>query len=238
MASFGGFPQTVNYQTVNVSSGGGSENLLINPRGKINQLNESDGVLVAGQYFCDGWKAGDNGAEVYVDGDGFRLIGGSIVQKVPNIIGAGGTLRANMDVINGSPQISINGVGDTVTSNDWAFINVEISGDNSKFTRCILAESVSLPIYQQSADELAPCFRFLRTMLEGNPTYASIRHATSGEYHLTVNFDKMHGVPSASATYYNDVQPTSVRVQKNKVRLLWGAGGLCGVYELVLDARL
>ncbi len=64
MASFAGYPQTVNFQTVNVSAGGGSQNLLINPRGKINQASEADGVLTAGQYFCDGWKAGSAGAEV------------------------------------------------------------------------------------------------------------------------------------------------------------------------------
>ncbi|NCO45587.1 MAG: hypothetical protein GW890_03810, partial [Vibrio sp.] len=49
MAVLSGFPQNVTYQSVTVAQGGGSENLLINPRGKINQANESAGVIAAGQ---------------------------------------------------------------------------------------------------------------------------------------------------------------------------------------------
>ncbi|MCG9576417.1 hypothetical protein L1D14_09215 [Vibrio tubiashii] len=147
----------VTYQTVNISNGGGSANLLINPRGKINQANESKGVIVAGQYFCDGWKAGAAGAEVYVDSDGFRLVSGSIIQLVPNNIGEGRTLRANMDKIVGTPVISINGGGDNVASNNDPYIKVEVSGSNTKFSRLILADSTELPIYQQVADELTPC---------------------------------------------------------------------------------
>ncbi|MBY8270214.1 hypothetical protein KW521_12655 [Vibrio fluvialis] len=160
MASFSAYPQNVTFQTVNVSSGGGSENLLINPRGKINQANENDGVLSPGQYFCDGWKAGAAGAEVYIDPDGFRLISGSIVQLVPNNLEAGRTIRGNMDVVIGLPAISINGGTDNELSDTAEYIQFEVSGDNSKFTRLILAESNSLPIYQQSSNELEPCKLF------------------------------------------------------------------------------
>ncbi|EAQ54289.1 hypothetical protein [Vibrio sp. MED222] len=139
-----------------------SENLLINPRGKINQANESDGVLTAGQYFCDGWKAGAGGAEVYRDADGFRLVSGSIVQLVPNIIDVGRTLRSNMDIVSGTPQIRINGGTDTATADSQQYIKFEVSGDGSKFTCLILAQSSSLPIYQQSVDELTPCKPFLQ----------------------------------------------------------------------------
>lgn len=182
MAFFGGYPQTVNFQTVNVSAGGGSENLLINPRGKINQAGEADGVLAAGQYFCDGWKAGANGAEVYIDDDGFRLISGSILQLVPNNLEAGRTIRGNMDTLNGTPVISINGGGDNVQSDNAAYIQFEVSGDNSKFTRIILAESIDVPIYQQSKDELSPCQRFLlvkaQTIL-ASPTVSQSGNLTS-----------------------------------------------------------
>jgi len=60
-----------------------AENLLINPRGKINQANEPDGVIAAGDYFCDGWKAGPAGCEVYIEPDGFRLVSGSMLQLIP-----------------------------------------------------------------------------------------------------------------------------------------------------------
>ncbi|MEG7570010.1 hypothetical protein [Vibrio cholerae] len=172
MAAFGGYPQNVTFSTVNVAKGGGSENLLINPRGKINQLNEPDGVLSAGVYFCDGWKAGTSGAEVYRDADGFRLISGSIVQLVPNNLGAGRNLRANMDTISGSPVMSINGGSDNVVSSDSEYISLEISGNNSKFNRTILAESLEIPIYQQSSNELERCEWFVQKIsgmfIEGN----------------------------------------------------------------------
>ena len=136
-----------------------SENLLINPRGKINQANESDGVLAAGVYFCDGWKAGANGAEVYRDADGFRLVSGSIVQLVPNNVEPNQTLRGNLTTVSGSPQIKINGGTDSAQSDSAEYIQFEVSGDNSKFTKLVLAESVELPIYRQQADELTPCKR-------------------------------------------------------------------------------
>ncbi|HHY0348978.1 TPA: hypothetical protein ACVU1D_000166 [Vibrio cholerae] len=178
MAVFGGYPQSVTFSTVNVAKGGGSENLLINPRGKINQLNEPDGVLSAGVYFCDGWKAGASGAEVYRDADGFRLISGSIVQLVPNNLGAGRNLRANMDVISGSPVMSINGGSDNVVSSDSEYIKLEISGNNSKFNRIILAESLEIPIYQQKVDEHSPCKRFLKKIHISSGGYA----ANVGQY--------------------------------------------------------
>lgn len=184
MASFSAYPQNVTFQTVNVAKGGGSENLLINPRGKINQLNEADGVLAAGQYFCDGWKAGALGAEVYIDDDGFRLISGSIVQLVPNGIEFGRNLRSNMDVISGTPVMSINGGTSNEPNGAGAYIQFEISGDNSKFTRLILAESVELPIFQQGQDELTPCKRFLQVYGGAGNSYPMIlnMHTSNTQY--------------------------------------------------------
>lgn len=195
MASFSGYPQSVNFQTVNVSAGGGSENLLINPRGKINQSGEASGVLSAGAYFCDGWKAGAAGAEVYIDADGFRLINGSILQLVPNNLEAGRTIRGNMDVISGAPVISINGGSDNVLSDIAEYIQFEISGDNSKFTRLILAESVSLPIYQQQIDELKPCLRFYQQITI--PRFRDTCHDHSGLY-KGVRFTEMNSTPAAT----------------------------------------
>lgn len=198
MASFGGYPQTVNYQTVNVSAGGGSENLLINPRGKINQAGENDGVLSAGQYFCDGWKAGAAGAEVYIDPDGFRLISGSILQLVPNSLEAGRVIRGNMDVISGTPSISINGGTDNELSDTAEYIQFEVSGDNSKFTRLILAESNSLPIYQQSNDELTPCKLFFQKYGGLGNSYPLILnvHGTGSQYGSFTLEMEMHKKPA------------------------------------------
>lgn len=195
MASFGSYPQNVTFQTVNVSAGGGNENLLINPRGKINQANEPDGVLSAGQYFCDGWKAGAAGAEVYIDPDGFRLISGSIVQLVPNNLEVGRSVRANMDIISGAPVISINSGGDNVLSDNAEYIQFEVSGNNSKFTRLILAESVNLPIYQQEIDELKPCKRFLRKSLASGESWGN---GAGSVLKVTVSYDEMHKVPAAT----------------------------------------
>lgn len=141
-------------------AGASCENLLINPRGKINQANESDGVLAAGVYFCDGWKAGANGAEVYRDADGFRLVSGSMVQLVPNNVGPNQPLRGNLTTVSGTPQIKINGGTDSAQSDSAEYIQFEVSGDNSKFTKLVLAESAALPIYWQQADELSPCQKF------------------------------------------------------------------------------
>ncbi|HFG1563515.1 TPA: hypothetical protein ACGFXF_003320 [Vibrio cholerae] len=198
MAAFGFYPQNVTFSTVNVAKGGGSENLLINPRGKINQLNEPDGVLSAGVYFCDGWKAGATGAEVYRDSDGFRLISGSIVQLVPNNLGAGRNLRANMDVISGAPVMSINGGSDNVVSSDSEYISLEISGNNSKFNRIILAESLEIPIYQQVSCELETCKKFVQLYGgESNP-YPLIlnNHGDGFQYGSMSLVPEMHKAPA------------------------------------------
>lgn len=198
MAAFSGYPQNVTFSTVNVSSGGGSENLLINPRGKINQASEPDGVLGAGVYFCDGWKAGAAGAEVYIDSDGFRLISGSIVQLVPNNLEVGRTIRGNMDVVSGAPSISINGGGDNVASDSAEYIKFEVIGDNSKFTRLILAESNGLPIYQQSIDELSPCKAFLQIYGGLSNAYPLIlnQHAASQQYGSMPIVPEMNKTPA------------------------------------------
>ncbi|MEZ8607884.1 hypothetical protein AB6D06_11740 [Vibrio sp. 10N.239.311.G01] len=184
---------TVTYQVLNMANGGGSENLLINPRGKINQANESDGVLSAGQYFCDGWKAGAAGAEVYRDADGFRLISGSILQLVPNNLDIGRTIKGNMDSILGNPAIRINGGTDSELSDDQPYITFEVFGNNSKFTRLILAESEDLPIYQQSSDELTPCKRFYQRVEHRMYTHAY----SSTWYNADVVFEcEMHATPA------------------------------------------
>lgn len=194
MAVLSGFPQNVTYQSVTVAQGGGSENLLINPRGKINQANESAGVLAAGQYFCDGWKAGAAGAEVYIDSDGFRLVSGSILQLVPNNLENGRTIRGNMDVLMGSPVISINGGSDNELSDNAEYIQFEISGNNSKFTRIVLAESVGVPIYQQSSDELSRCKRFLFVSESNQALYSAL----SGYSFVSYQFNEMHSEPAVA----------------------------------------
>lgn len=204
---------TVTYQVLNISDGGGSENLLINPRGKINQANESDGVLSAGQYFCDGWKAGAAGAEVYRDADGFRLISGSILQLVPNNLDAGRPIKGNLDVISGSPAIRINGGTDSESSNDQTNITFEVIGNNSKFTRLVLAESEDLPIYQQSANELKDCERFLFitprhhiATIGGGYTTSPSRYAVLIEFVLPVDLKPWYAVSfAAENSETNDV---------------------------------
>ncbi|EKO3452643.1 hypothetical protein NTE27_003337 [Vibrio fluvialis] len=199
MASFSAYPQNVTFQTVNVAQGGGSENLLINPRGKINQSEAADGVVAAGQYFCDGWKAGAAGAEVYIDDDGFRLISGSILQLVPNTLEATRNLRANMDILSGTPSIAINGASDNELAGAGSYIECEISGDNSKFTRIIMAESLDLPIYQQMVDELTPCLQFYEKKLFGlGYDMAGGKGSDgSGPYTLRmVEFSEKHMVPA------------------------------------------
>lgn len=205
MAVFSGYPQNVTFSSVTIAKGGGSENLLINPRGKVNQLGEAQGVVSAGQYFCDGWKAGAAGAQVYVDADGIRLISGSIVQLVPNDIEVGRNLRANMDVISGAPVLSINGGTDNEPNGSGTYIELEISGDNSKFTRIILAESVELPIYQQSSDELEPCLKFCQKVMGAsvtnfeNSAYSYFSYALTG----VPLPKKMHTAPSISILQLN-----------------------------------
>ncbi|WP_337917334.1 hypothetical protein [Vibrio cholerae] len=239
MAAFGGYPQNVTFSTVNVAKGGGSENLLINPRGKINQLNEPDGVLSAGVYFCDGWKAGASGAEVYRDADGFRLISGSIVQLVPNNLGAGRNLRANMDIISGSPMMSINGSSDNVVSSDSEYISLEISGNNSKFNRIILAESLEIPIYQQQADELSPCHAFLYVEKQdnsGNGIWINTLKAYFGSDSWgEIEFPcVMHKIPACSAVISSGAVSVMVATRKR-----FNCKGLAGntLHSLIADAR-
>lgn len=201
MAILSGIPQNVTYQTVNVAQGGGSLNLLINPRGKINQASEVTGIKAAGEYFCDGWKAGASGAEVYVDVDGIRLVSGSIKQLVPNTLEVGRTIRSNMDIVSGTPTMSINGGTDTATSDAATYIELEISGNNSKFTRVILAESVNLPSYQQAQDELTPCLRFYikRSYDETGISYIDVSqvHTNTALNWLDMNFPVvMHMTPA------------------------------------------
>ncbi|KQB07362.1 hypothetical protein CGT94_05060 [Vibrio metoecus] len=231
MAAFGGYPQSVTFSTVNVAKGGGSENLLINPRGKINQLNEPDGVLSAGVYFCDGWKAGASGAEVYRDADGFRLISGSIVQLVPNNLGAGRNLRANMDVISGAPVMSINGGSDNVVSSDSEYISLEISGNNSKFNRIILAESLEIPIYQQSSNELFKCLHFLHVK-----TGRFHRYMASSVYTIQAEYiNKFHKIPALTYSVVNGIEYITPKIDGFEWKNAAGANFY--VDNLVLDAR-
>ncbi len=223
---------TVTYQVLNISDGGGSENLLINPRGKINQANESDGVLSAGQYFCDGWKAGAAGAEVYRDADGFRLISGSILQLIPNNLDAGRKIKGNLDAISGSPIIRINGGTDSELSNDQAYIKFEVTGNNSKFTRLILAESDTMPIYQQAPDELSPCLPFLRVLwgrfhIYDEATFGAIKNVYMGEFHSkpAVSASNTNGQLTATNTGFSLSGVSSV-------------GAKLFTENVVLDARL
>ncbi|OED60265.1 hypothetical protein A165_25285 [Vibrio tasmaniensis ZS-17] len=186
---------TVTYQVLNMANGGGSENLLINPRGKINQANESDGVLSAGQYFCDGWKAGAAGAEVYRDADGFRLISGSILQLVPNNLDIGRTIKGNMDSILGNPAIRINGGTDSELSDDQPYITFEVFGNNSKFTRLILSESEDFPVYQQSPDELPPCLPFFEIVRSG---ILDCNNQATTLHKISVPFIKKHSTPAVT----------------------------------------
>ncbi|WIE05915.1 hypothetical protein [Vibrio fluvialis] len=234
MAVFSGYPQNVTFSSVTIAKGGGSANLLVNPRGKVNQLNEAQGVVAAGQYFCDGWKAGAAGAQVYVDADGIRLISGSIIQLVPNTIEAGRNLRANMDVISGAPVLSINGGTDNEPNGSGAYIQLEISGDNSKFTRVILAESVDLPIYQQSSDELTPCLDFLFV----SESSQSFFNAQSNAGYANYQFSLMHKVPAVSVGSLFSGS-TIHQVSKNKVQFYNGAQASYAGFSggIKLDAR-
>lgn len=229
---------SVTYQTLNMSNGGGNQNLLINPRGKINQANESGGVLSAGQYFCDGWKAGAAGAEVYRDADGFRLISGSILQLVPNILDSGRKIMGNMDAIQGSPVIRINGGTDSELSNDQIYITFEVTGNNSKFTRLILAESDTPPIYQQKGDELEPCKSFLQVYGNDGNTYPLVMNDYDiATQYSSFSYEKsLHKTPalviksqSTPLTYVNiGINSMSVGVASSKGAVL---------IHFMLDAR-
>ncbi|WP_070964748.1 hypothetical protein [Vibrio sonorensis] len=210
-----------------------SENLLINPRGKINQANESDGVLAAGVYFCDGWKAGANGAEVYRDVDGFRLVSGSIVQLVPNNVEPNQTLRGNLTTVSGTPQIKINGGTDSAQSDSAEYIQFEVSGDNSKFTKLVLAESAELPIYRQQADELTACLSQLREF-----AVTGRQNSDGGTHKEFIDFNPMISNPAVIFVYnYADVL-SAQSVSRTRV-FFASQGGYAGAMEAsgFLDAR-
>ena len=56
----------------------------------------------------------------------------------------------------------MNGVADKNTAGVGEYIEIEISGLNSKFSRIIAADSKAKPIYQQSVDEEKPCMHFFQ----------------------------------------------------------------------------
>ncbi|NNN98135.1 hypothetical protein FKQ62_01390 [Vibrio sp. B1-2] len=177
-----------------------AENLLINPRGKINQANEPDGVIAAGDYFCDGWKAGPAGCEVYIEPDGFRLVSGSILQLIPNTLESDRLIRTNLDVISGSPVIKVNGVADKNAAGVGEYIEIEISGLNSKFSRILAADSQVKPVYQQSSDELFPCLPFYFKYSGRFHTYIS---EYSGNTVHNVFIREFHKVPALSFSGIN-----------------------------------
>lgn len=170
-----------------------AENLLINPRGLINQANEPDGVIAAGDYFCDGWKAGAAGCEVYrIAGGGFDLRSGSIVQLIPNNLEATRLVRTNMDIVTGSPVIKVNSTANKAQAGAGEYIEIEISGNNSKFNRIIAADSKAKPTYQQISDELDPCKLFYEI-----GTVASAIAANTGYGVTAAHFSKAkHKVPA------------------------------------------
>lgn len=218
-----------------------AENLLINPRGKINQANEPDGVIAAGDYFCDGWKAGPAGCEVYIEPDGFRLVSGSMLQLIPNTLESDRLIRTNLDVISGSPVIKVNGVADKNASGVGEYIEIEISGLNSKFSRIIAADSKTKPIYQQEANELVPCLNFLWLF---NDAYAAFI-ATSGTDYvwMTEIVGKFHKTPAI--TIYSASQETENNFSINprqdgfelRSNLETAQGGRLWVGVILMDAR-
>lgn len=211
-----------------------SENLLINPRGKINQANESDGVLAAGVYFCDGWKAGANGAEVYRDADGFRLVSGSIIQLVPNNVEPNQPLRGNLTTVSGTPQIKINGGADSAQSDSAEYIQFEVSGDSSKFTKLVLAESAESPVYRQQADELTPCYKFLYVASADSGPYVLVttfRSASNywSEISLPVS---MHSVPALAV-----IASSSVNTYQNRSTVMFHSADAATIKGITVDAR-
>ncbi|MYM58520.1 hypothetical protein GTG28_04720 [Vibrio sp. OCN044] len=217
------------------------ENLLINPRGKINQANESDGVLAAGVYFCDGWKAGTKGAEVYRDADGFRLVSGSIVQLVPNNVDPNQPLRGNLTIVSGTPQIQINGGTDITQSDSAEYIQFEVSGDNSKFTKLMLAESTDLPVYRQIVDELTPCLRFLYVedkSESSNANWVALTyvHSTAASSWGNISFPVvMHTTPACQITTSSGLSLTNSVVTPNRVH--YESDRPNGISRLIADAR-
>lgn len=232
---FGYFPQPRHY----------AENLLINPRGVINQANEADGVLSANQYFRDGWKAGANGAEVYVESDGFRLVSGSIVQVIENTFEVGTKLRANLDVVSGAPVFTLGGSDHIHIVADAAHIPLEISGNNSKFTRPVVAVGAEPPIYAERAecDESSRCNYFYK-VVDG---VSVCRYTSEGAYRgeiVNLNFEPMVGVPAVSITSLSGTAPSNPvvnMVNETYISLTpevdWSVGEHRRV-RMTLDARL
>lgn len=221
-----------------------AENLLINPRGLINQANEADGVIAAGDYFCDGWKAGPAGCEVYrLAGGGFDLRSGSIVQLIPNNLEASRLVRTNLDIVTGSPVIKVNGTVNKAQAGAGEYIEIEISGDNSQFNRIVAADSQVKPVYQQSSDELKPCLKFYKKL--GSKT---LRGVVAGKF---IQSDIYVGdMPQAIAISYNATQNGSSSWSSVAVTMVDGIlqfYGYCGssgsttaridFSNIVVDAR-
>ncbi|MGD8172614.1 hypothetical protein ACQEXU_13200 [Vibrio sp. TRT 21S02] len=192
-----------------------AENLLINPRGKINQASEPDGTIAAGDYFCDGWKAGTSGCEVYIDADGFRLVSGSIIQLIPNNLEAARLIRTNMDIVTGSPAIKVNGRANKALAGAGEYITIEISGDNSKFTRVVAADSKVKPVYCQAANELEQCQRFYFATKRNHwlhPINTSESHRR-GQIELPVEMASTPAVYNIQDTYASDLKAQWISTQ-------------------------
>lgn len=235
MASLNIFGGNITFQSVTMAQGGSSENLLINPRGVINQADEPDGLLSAGQYFCDGWKAGAGGAEVYRDPDGFRLVSGSVVQQVENTVPLGTVIRANIDVISGAPAMTLGGDSGAHTTASAEHIPLEISGTNCKFTRAVVAVGAELPIYAERAysDELARCQRQL-CVLDGR--YLDGYTNAGQNSYLNVSLPvTMRAIPAVTGNYYAG---TSVNVTSKNGVLFVSTSNHAGIHSLTADARL
>ncbi|WP_114787317.1 hypothetical protein [Vibrio tetraodonis] len=229
----------------------GTTNLLINPRGKINQASETDGEIEAGEYFCDGWKAGPNGAHVYrLDDGGFDLRGGSIVQLIPNDLEVSRLVRTNLDVVSGSPMMKVNGIAEKAAAGDGEYIEIEISGDNSTFNRLIAASSQTKPVYQHDTNELGKCQRFyfdtgrvhggtFGSVYTTSHTYANFMHAVVPQNMTSASlwFEVVVGPVMASVSHIWSVQSIS-----NGYASMRNSGGPISVsgdhyYRLILDAR-
>ncbi|MDC5704672.1 hypothetical protein OPW13_12470 [Vibrio europaeus] len=230
----------------------GMTNLLINPRGKINQANESDGVIAADDYFCDGWKAGANGAQVYRLADGgFDLRSGSIVQLIPNDLEALRLVRTNLDVISGSPVMKVNGAAEKAVAGAGEYIEIEVSGDNSKFTRLVAAESTTKPLYQQMSDELAPCEQFYRREQRSISDYANNGKVLFSYGLKGVSFPRMTKTPAVEIVRVNaynigsgfeitDKCSVVAVYQESFLLKVYHTADLCSSYdwiEYIVDAR-
>jgi len=216
-----------------------AENLLINPRGLINQASEPDGIIAAGDYFCDGWKAGAAGAEVYrLAGGGFDLRSGSIIQLIPNTLESSRLVRTNFDVLSGSPVMKVNGSNHQAQAGAGEYIEIEVSGDNSQFNRIIAADSKVKPVYQQSSDELNPCKFFYLKLLGSATVYAMTRNVATDNKQIFLTYPNMHKLPALSGSYFG-TSPSSIDPNESYCRLFWAAsdGNNVGATSVTLDAR-